>query len=118
MSPKSLSSSWRSRADGLRSLGAEAQARTMEILADELEQTQREWELEALTLEQAVEESGFSYSSLQKKVAAGELSNIGEKGKPRIRRCEIPKKGGRQELVVYQSDPDLADEMLLERLAG
>ena len=102
----------------MRSLGAEAQAKTLELCAAELEQTHKEWELEALTLEQAVEESGFSYSSLQKRVAAGELSNVGEKGRPRIRRCEIPKKGGRPELIMCPANLELAEEVLLERLAG
>ena len=119
MSPHDLSGAWRDTASELRRFGAVGQACTLEHCADELEQTWREWELEALTLDEAVEESGCSYSSLQGKVADGEIPNAGEKGKPRIRRCDLPRKGGRaQRNLATVGTPDLAGDIILNRLGG
>lgn len=69
-------------------------AEVVEHFAAELEAAVREHELEALSLEDAVRESGYSYSALQKMVTSGKLQNIGEKGRPRVRRCDLPRKGG------------------------
>ncbi len=57
----------------------------METCAEELEEHARAWENEPLTLDKAAGESGYSYSSLQQKVASGALPNLGEKGKPLVR---------------------------------
>src|SRR6266571_7269591 len=51
-----------------------------------------ERELEALTLEQAERESGYSYSALQKMVATGRLRNVGAPHRPRVQRGDLPKK--------------------------
>ncbi len=65
----------------------------MEDVASELEAVLREHELEALTLEQAVAESGLSYSALEKALRQHRLPNAGTKGAPRIRRRDMPRKG-------------------------
>jgi len=101
---------WRSEAERLRELGAESQAKALEWCAGELEQAHREWELEALTLSDAADECGYSYSTLQKKVADGDVENMGEKNHPRIRRCDLPKKPSRPKPVG--TEPDLAGEVL------
>jgi hypothetical protein len=88
-----LSERWRADADVLRHRGADMQAGVLAQCAQELEAALREAALEALTLEQAAEESGYSYSALQKKVASGELENVGERHKPRVRRGDLPRKG-------------------------
>jgi hypothetical protein len=100
---------WIEDASLLRRYSAIAQAEVLEICATQLEAELREHELEALTLEEAVEESGYSYSALQKKVAAGELENVGKKGHPRIPRWQLPKKGGRRESGI-------ADQIIASRL--
>ncbi len=46
-----------------------------ESYADELEEALREAELEALTLEAAASESGYSYSAIQKMVAGRILAS-------------------------------------------
>jgi hypothetical protein len=38
---------------------------------------------------------GYSYSHLQALVAEDKIPNIGTKGAPRIRRCDVPMKPGR-----------------------
>jgi hypothetical protein len=59
-----------------------------------------------LELSDAMAESGYSYSALQKMVTSGDLPNAGSKGKPRIRRKDLPSKGARKEL-----ERDLAERI-------
>ena len=87
-----LAERWRTEAERLRGWGASEQATVLETCAGQLEAHTRQQELEALTLEDAAEASGYSYSSLQKKVAGGELANVGTKGSPRVRRGDLPRK--------------------------
>ena len=82
----------------------------MEACAKDLEERLREWELESLSLDDGARESGFSYSTLQHRVASGEIPNAGSKGRPRVRRCDLPYRGGR---VRPKGEPDLADESFL-----
>lgn len=89
-----LATSWRQKATTLREWSAAPQAEALERCAAELEATMREQALDELSLEQAVEVSGYTYSSLQKKVATGQLDNVGEPGRPRVRRGDLPRKGG------------------------
>ena len=117
-SPTTLSSRWRTLAGQMRSLGAVAQATTLEHCADELEETWREWELEALTLEEAAAESGYSYSSLQKRVSAGEIPNVGEPRKPRVRRQDLPRKTPTRRFELESGEPDLAGEILVGSADG
>lgn len=90
-----LAQTWHSEATLLRRRGAALQAEVLESCATDLEAWVREHDLEALTLEQAATESGYSYSALQKKVADGELTNVGKKHAPRIRRGDLPRKTAR-----------------------
>jgi hypothetical protein len=102
---------WRAEADRLEKLGQQGAGLAREY-ADELEQAARQWELEALTLEAAAAESGYSYSHLQRLISGGIVDNVGRRGAPRVRRCDIPRKpraGPRPRAV------DLADELLARR---
>lgn len=89
-----LASTWRQRAEEERDLGAEAQARTLEWCADQLESRAREWENEKLTLEAAADESGYSRDHLSRLIAEEVLPNAGKSGAPRIRRRDLPRKPG------------------------
>jgi hypothetical protein len=106
-----IAAKWRQEAAALRHRGIDDTARCVESCAEDLERGVREWELEALTLEEAAEESGYSYSALQKKVASGEIENVGNKGSPRIRRADLPRKSRGQE------GRDIADTILKKRTA-
>lgn len=111
-----LAAEWREQAAILRRRGAEGNAEALESCAADLEVRLRAWQLEALTLEQAVHESGLSYSALQKQLARGEVENAGTKGSPRIRRCDLPRKAGRSGInAVSLGGPDLAAEVLASR---
>jgi hypothetical protein len=76
----------------LRHRGAEALGASLESCAAELEVWARAWALEALTLEQAAAESGYSYSALQHLVAAKRIPNAGSARRPRIARKDLPRK--------------------------
>ena len=111
-SPDRLIGQWRCEAETLRKLGATAQAVLLESCVGELEAAQREQALEALTLNEATQESGYSYSTLQKKVASGELPNVGSKNCPRVRRGDLPRKAGRLPRGPSDGEPDLVGTIL------
>lgn len=50
--------------------------------------------LDAVSLKEASAIGGYSMDRLQHIVAAGEIDNIGRKGKPKIRRGDVPIKPG------------------------
>ncbi len=111
MKPRDLPGKWRKEAEGI-SRYAPAVANAMEDAAAELEAAFAEWEMEALTLQEAAEESGYSYSQLQRLVADGQMPNAGETGAPRVLRRDLPRKPSRG----TRSGPvDLADEILARR---
>ena len=111
MGVQALTQRWRDDAVLLRRRGAEAQATALESCASDLEEEGRRLSLETLTLEQAEGESGYSYGALQKMVADGRLPNAGGHHRPRIRRCDLPRKpsAGRE---GAKGEPDLASLVL------
>ena len=84
-----LFTGWRDEAELYRKRGQEPMAAMLESLAADLEEFCRRRDLEELTISEAATESGLSYSSIQKKVAAGELPNVGRKNRPRIQRTDL-----------------------------
>lgn len=106
-----LPARWRAEAARLRVYGAEPQAVTLETCARELEEAHRAAALECLTLERAAEETGMSYSALEKAVREGRLPNAGRKGKPLLLRKDLPRKAPR----LPAGGPDLADQVLARR---
>ncbi len=108
---------WRAKAIDLRAFGAEEQAKTLEWCAGGLEESLKEHDEESLNLQDAAAESGYSYSSLQGKVASGAIPNVGEKGAPRVRRRDLPRKAPRERLQLEHDEPDLAGEILTGMLS-
>ena len=80
---------WRTQAAQYETDGVTAGAQLLRRVATELENTARGWWVESLTLQQAAEETGRSYDSLQRAVRAGTIPNAGRKRRPRIRRCDL-----------------------------
>lgn len=78
-------------------------------IADQIEEKAYAHALGQLTLQEAAAESGYSYSALQKMVAGGELENQGDKGSPRVHRCDLPKKPSQRAQI---EGPDLAGMIL------
>lgn len=106
---------WREEADLLRRRGAPRQADALESAADDLEERLEEWRLEALSLEQAARESGLAYDTVQRKVGE-ELPNAGEKGRPRVRRCDLHAWLDAPEPEAVESD--VVGELARETLGG
>ncbi len=104
-----LAARWRAEVDVLRKRGAETVATAVESCANELEQSLQEAALEALTLDQGAEESGYSKSHLGRMIAAHRLPNAGRKGSPRIRRADLPRKPPEEPL---DDGPDLVGRIL------
>ena len=98
----------------LRNRGLSEAANVLESVASEHEQVLDAWYVEELSLTEAAEESGLSYSRLQQMKDI----NVGTSGSPRIRRCDLPFKSGRSGLHLDNGLPDVAGEILTARLAG
>lgn len=90
--PTDLLDRWTSDEARFREYGQDATADVIARCRSELAGWWREHELEALTLEEAAGYSGLAYGTLQNKVGRGEILNVGEKHRPRIRRCDLPAK--------------------------
>ena len=112
MSAALLLDRWRAEVEILRRRGAQSQADVLASCAVELEEFERARAFEALPLAQASAESGFSYSALQKMLADNELPNVGRKGKPLVRRGDLPRKARRG------TSPDLAGAVIAGRIGG
>ena len=94
---------WRTRSANLRLMGLSQPAAQMEAMAAELEARISEWLEEQLTLDQAAKETGYTYNHLQSCLAEGRLPNVGKRREPRVRRCDLPVKGG------HRGTPSIAD---------
>jgi hypothetical protein len=104
---------WRFEAETARRIGADAQAKTLEKCATDLELREREEQLRLVTLREAEELTGYSYSALEKSVRSGRLPNAGSKCRPRIRFADLPRKAGPR--LRAEPGPDLADRVLASR---
>lgn len=81
---------WREEANRYERDGALAPAAVLlRRMAADLTETLDRWWLEELTLEEAAEERGRSYDTIQRQVASGNLANVGRKGRPRVRRADL-----------------------------
>ena len=112
-----LASIWRDLATLFREHAEDSVAIAYERCAEDLEECIRERVLETVTLEEAAEAGGYSYSHLQHLVAEGKIENVGGKGSPRIRRSAIPTKPG-QGTPLARSKADLVDLSLVRHRSG
>lgn len=83
---------WEHESDLLRRHGAIGSAQTKAADLAELREWWRDVMLEELTLEEAVAYSGLAYDTIRRKLAEGEIPNAGRKGRPRVRRGDLPMK--------------------------
>jgi hypothetical protein len=105
--PTDLPDLWRALAVQQRSLGAEAQARTLEFCADHLTATVLHMTDELLSLHSAAQESGYNVDHLGRLLREGKIPNSGRKAKPLIRRRDLPAKTGKRKAkscTVQQAD--------------
>lgn len=92
-----------------RSYGAEEHASMLRSVLDKVRDVAEAYDNEMLTLEDAAEESGYSYSSIHSKVRSGKIPNAGVKGSPRIRRKHLPQKAPKAQPVRSHDGPELAN---------
>ncbi len=116
MIPADLPVEWLKLADQQDQLGAHAQASTLRYCAEHLESGLNAEDTTLLNLQEAAAESGYSYSSIQKRVASGEIPNVGEPGAPRVQRQALPKKTSTRRFELETGEPDLAEEILAWKL--
>ena len=106
MSPlEVLRDRWRSEAEHVRPYNAGA-AHAYELAARELEEALRSADAEALTLEEAARESGYSIDHLRHMVADGKITNAGRYRSPRIARRDLPKRAGHAPASSYDPAED------------
>ena len=85
-----LVSRWREEADLLRGYGAEEAAAAAEKHAREVVEAVKQAEDEELTLAESEIASGYSKRRLSELIADGTIPNVGAKGRPRLRRGDLP----------------------------
>lgn len=100
-----LPASWREKADDLDALAAAAQATSLRWCASQLETALAAAADEALTLEQAATESGYSPERLRKLIADGTIPQAGRKHAPRVKRGDLPSRA-RRPASAYSADED------------
>lgn len=108
MSPAAaaLPDQWLARADEL-SPYAPAAAEAFRRAATELQEALAGCG-DGVSLREAAAIGGYSLDHLQRLVASGAIENVGRKGKPRIRRGDIPVKPGHSSLRVSPATAQLS----------
>src|SRR5438552_2613779 len=86
----------RQEAAFLRKHGSTEAACTKDEDANIVEEFLTQYHLEALDLTAAAAESGYTAQYIGDLLRSGEIENVGEKGRPLIRRQDLPKKGNRR----------------------
>jgi hypothetical protein len=103
-----LIAQWRGRQDEWSRLGAALDgAKVAAEIVGDLEALRRAQSSAAVTLREASLIGGYSLDHLQRLVACGQLENLGRKGRPRIRRDDVPVKPGHN--LRGNADPSQLD---------
>lgn len=84
-----LTTTWRSRASMFDRHGAIEAARAYTIVAQELEDSLREFLDQELTLTEAAAASGCSVDTIGRMIREGRVENVGRKHAPRVRRSDL-----------------------------
>jgi hypothetical protein len=115
---RALVRAWRLRAEPFADHHCDAVAAVYNRLASEVEAELRAWDSEALPIQQAAAESGYSAEHLRRLARGGKLlSKRGEGAKShlRVRRASLPAKGERAPrhtagiVSAYKPDEDARD---------
>lgn len=83
---------WRDEAETVERCGHGSTGKLIRRLTVEVEEALRDDQDETLTLAEAALESSYSAEHIRKMVASGMIPNAGERGRPRIRRGDLPVK--------------------------
>ena len=86
---------WNARREAYLESGAAVDGvKLADLVLAELDALDATMHAESVTLKEASLIGGYSADHLQRLVASGQLENVGRKGKPRLRRCDVPRKPG------------------------
>ena len=91
---------WHHDAEKLRGWGALASADAVDKCVMELAEALATQDAEPLSLAEAATETGYCVSHLRRLIGEGKLHDVAEKGPPRVRRGDLPRKPG---YTVYRS---------------
>ena len=108
---------WTPEVVQMRRRGQRETAALLESLCVELQDHADQWLDQHMTLAEAAETSGVSYSTLQYLVAAGDIVNAGHRGRPRVRRRDLPYRRTDRDSLIRPTDDvgeELIDEVLLD----
>lgn len=105
MLPVDLLEKWREKARDYHEHALDPVARAYERCADQLEEALDSEHNEALTLQEAAEESGYSADHLGRLVRDGKIPNAGRPGAPRIKRGDLPLKPESRDLPLADDRP-------------
>jgi hypothetical protein len=100
----SLASEWRQQVTVLRRRGDERGASLMASMVDELSVAIESVADDVLTLKEAARLSGYSAGHLARMIREGELPNAGRSNSPKLRRADVPMKGGREAAEALRLD--------------
>jgi hypothetical protein len=104
MAVLTLASEWRQQVTVLRKRGDERGASLMASMVDELSVAIESAADDVLTLKQAARLSGYSAGHLARMIREGDLPNAGRANSPKLRRADVPMKGGRGADVAPRQD--------------
>ena len=107
---------WHQRAATLEPYAPEV-AHTLRECARELEQSARADALDAVSLAEAAILSGYTSDALGRMIKRGEIENVGNKRRPRIRRRDVPKKPGYRNTGIGRGNVDASIVALEARRA-
>jgi len=103
----SLPEEWRTRAAELEAFAPPA-AEAFRRAATQLEDALRGSD-QSVTLQEAHAIGGYSVDHLQRLVSSGAIANVGRKGKPRVRRSDVPVRPGHvASLRAIGTDPHMS----------
>ena len=83
---------WSTEEELYRRRGQTELAALMASIAEEVESESERYLDEPLTLAESAEIGGYGYSTLQALVRAGRIPDAGERGRPRVRRRDLPRR--------------------------
>lgn len=112
---RALVERWREEAERYERDAVQGHAAVLRRVAGELDEALRAWWAEPLGLQQAAEEANLNYRAIQKRIERRQLPNVGKKGAPLVRRCDLHGGGGPK---LQTGEPDLAEEVLVSRRTG
>lgn len=89
-----LAQLWRHHAATLRKYGAEQQAAVLEQCAAEVEADRQRRELARLSIDDAVDLTGYSRSHLRRLWRTGQVRQLGTRENPEFHAADLPRKPG------------------------